>query len=153
MTLLTASPEETRALGRRLGRLLKPLDCVLLSGELGAGKTTFVQGLAKGAGCRGRVSSPTFSLARTYRGGRLNLHHLDLYRVEEGATGDIGLEEYARDPRAACVVEWPGAGRGYWPEDRLELSLSAARGGAARRVVVKARGARSRGLLRRLSPR
>lgn len=150
MILNTSSPEETRAWGARLGRLLRPLDCVCLSGELGAGKTTFVQGLARGAGCRGRVTSPTFALARTYRGRRLSLHHLDLYRVGEGETGDIGLEEYARDSRAACVVEWPDAGAAYWPKDRLEIALRASDGGRSRRVAAKASGPRSRELLRKL---
>lgn len=152
MILTTSSPEETRAWGARLGRLVKPLDCVCLEGELGAGKTTFVQGLARGAGCRGRVTSPTFALARTYSGKRLGksfyIHHLDLYRVGEGETGDIGLEEYARDPRAACVVEWPRAGAAYWPKDRLEISLRAEYGGRRRHIVFKARGVRSKALLR-----
>lgn len=150
MILHTRSVDETRALGRRLGRLLKPLDFICLTGQLGVGKTTLVQGLAHGMGFRGRVMSPTFALARTYRARRLSLHHLDLYRVSEGETGDIGLEDYVRDPRAACVVEWPAAGAAYWPKDRLEITLAAGAAGAARRMSVQALGARSRALLKGL---
>ncbi len=150
MLLKTKTPEETEALGARLGRLLKGLDVVCLFGDLGSGKTTLTRGLARGAGCRGRVMSPTFGLARYYRGARRSLHHLDLYRVGAEETGDIGLEEFVSDPKAACVVEWPEAGRAFWPADRLEVRLSHADRGRARRIALKALGPRSRELLRRL---
>ena len=78
MIVRTQEPEQTRALGVRLGRLLKGLDVVCLHGNLSSGKTTLTQGLARGAGFRGRVTSPTFGVARLYRGKRLTLHHLDL---------------------------------------------------------------------------
>jgi tRNA threonylcarbamoyladenosine biosynthesis protein TsaE len=77
-TLRTATAAQTEALGARLGRLLAPGDLVLLEGELGAGKTTFARGVARGAGFRGRVTSPTFALAPVYRGRRLTVHQLDL---------------------------------------------------------------------------
>ena len=127
----TQTPSQTRALGRALGRRARPGDVILLLGDLGAGKTTLTQGIAAGAGFRGRVTSPTFGLAREYRAPKITVHHLDLYRVAESETGDIGLEEYLFDPRAFCVIEWPAAAAAYLPEDRLEVRLSRARSGRA----------------------
>jgi tRNA threonylcarbamoyladenosine biosynthesis protein TsaE len=100
----TTSPEETEAAGEALGRRLRKGDLVLLKGELGAGKTTFVRGIARGTGSTAPVASPTFQLVRIYP-GRLQLAHVDLYRIENGAEiGDLGLDELADD--GAVVVEW-----------------------------------------------
>jgi len=146
----TQTPEQTRRIGTRLGRLLRGLDLVCLYGTLGSGKTTLTQGLARGIGFRGRVTSPTFGLARVYPGRRLTLYHVDLYRVGAGETGDIGLEDFLGDPRAACVVEWPEAAANYYPRDRLEARLRHADRGRSRKLSFSARGPRSRELLRRL---
>ncbi|MFI5346254.1 MAG: tRNA (adenosine(37)-N6)-threonylcarbamoyltransferase complex ATPase subunit type 1 TsaE [Elusimicrobiota bacterium] len=127
MRLATAAEGETIRLGELIGRTLAPGDLVLLYGELGAGKTTLVRGMARGVGYRGRVSSPTFALAHVYRGNPLTLHHLDLYRLKPGQTGELGLDELLNDPRGAVVVEWPQAAR--WPKKRIEIRLSHAKGG------------------------
>ena len=148
MRLSLKSEAETIALGERLGRRLKPGAVVLLRGELGAGKTTLARGLARGAGYKGRVSSPTFALAHVYRCKRLTLHHLDLYRLAEGEDEELGLEELLADPRGAVVVEWPAAAGGRWPKDRLEISLAHARSG--RRAALKAAGPASRKILESL---
>jgi tRNA threonylcarbamoyladenosine biosynthesis protein TsaE len=140
--LTLAGEADTVALGERLGRRLRAGDLVLLRGELGAGKTTLARGLARGAGCRGRVSSPTFALAHRYRGARLTIHHLDLYRLE-AEDPELGLDELLADPRGAVVVEWPAARR-RWPADRLEIELAHARSG--RRATLRARGPRARRL-------
>jgi len=101
---ITSSPAETERLGMLLGERLRPGDVVLLKGELGAGKTTFVRGVAQGTGSRVEVASPTFQLVRVYP-GRVQLAHVDLYRVETGAElRDLGLEELA--DQGAVVVEW-----------------------------------------------
>ncbi len=144
MRLILACEEATIALGERLGRKLQAGDLILLRGELGAGKTTLARGLALGVGYRGRVSSPTFALAHRYRGKRLTLHHLDLYRVARGEDAELGLDELLGDPHAAVVVEWPDAAGGFWPKDRLELTLAHARTG--RRAHFKATGPRGRAL-------
>lgn len=104
-TLLeTSAPEETEAAGEEMGRRLRKGDLVLLKGELGAGKTTFVRGMARGAGSAAAVASPTFQLVRIYR-GRLQLAHVDLYRLDGGdGLGDLGLEELLDG--GAVVVEW-----------------------------------------------
>jgi tRNA threonylcarbamoyladenosine biosynthesis protein TsaE len=147
---LTAEAEaDTIALGRALGRVLRGLDCVCLYGDLGAGKTTLTRGLAAALGYKGRVTSPTFGLAREYRGKRWSIFHLDLYRVGGHETGDIGLEEYLSDPRAVCVIEWPNAAKAYLPEDRVEVELTPRRQGG-RKVVLRALGARSREILETL---
>ncbi len=105
------SEAETRRLAQALATTLKPGDQILLTGDLGAGKTAFVRGLADGLGAPvDEVSSPTFTLVQEYRGGRLVLYHADLYRLTRAAAEDLGLEEIGlRD--GVLAVEWP---------DRLE---------------------------------
>ncbi|MFI5360785.1 MAG: tRNA (adenosine(37)-N6)-threonylcarbamoyltransferase complex ATPase subunit type 1 TsaE [Elusimicrobiota bacterium] len=132
MKLSTFAEEDTIRLGEILGRSLRGGDVVLLFGELGAGKTTLVRGMARAVGYRGRVSSPTFALAHVYRGKSLTLHHLDLYRLKEGDTGELGLADLLNDPFAAVVVEWPQAAR--WPKHRIEVRLSHSKGGRTIRV-------------------
>lgn len=100
----TSAPAETEAAGEELGRRLRTGDLVLLKGELGAGKTTFVRGMARGSGSAAAVASPTFQLVRIYP-GRLQLAHVDLYRLEKSdELRDLGLEELL--DAGAVVVEW-----------------------------------------------
>ncbi len=107
MTVTTASQEETEAVARELAATLRAGDVLLLAGNLGAGKTAFVRGLAAGLGIDpGEVSSPTFTLLHEYRGGRLVLYHADLYRLEHTATEDIGLEEIGAAD-GVLAIEWP----------------------------------------------
>jgi tRNA threonylcarbamoyladenosine biosynthesis protein TsaE len=102
--LVSHSPAETEAAGETLGRRLRVGDIVLLTGELGAGKTTFVRGVARGAGSEAAVASPTFQLVRVYP-GRLQLAHVDLYRIEVDAElAELGLEELLDE--GAVLVEW-----------------------------------------------
>jgi len=105
--LITQSETETHGLARELSLTLKAGDVLLLSGDLGSGKTTFVRGLAEGLGIDpDDVSSPTFTLLHEYRGGRLTLYHADLYRLDTTATDDLGLEETGvRD--GVLAIEWP----------------------------------------------
>ena len=112
------SEAETHLLARELAATLEAGDVLLLSGDLGAGKTTFVRGLAEGLGIDpADVSSPTFTLLHEYRGGRLALYHADLYRLDKTATEDLGLEETGvRD--GVLAIEWP---------DRLSHDLAGAR--------------------------
>jgi tRNA threonylcarbamoyladenosine biosynthesis protein TsaE len=104
-SLTTTSPEETEAAGARLGATLGPGDVVALSGELGAGKTVFVQGLARALGVAGGATSPTFVLVNEYR-GRLPVHHVDAYRTASLAElRDLGLDEMM-DGDGVTVIEW-----------------------------------------------
>ena len=103
---ITNGPEETEALGARLARALEPGAVVAFTGDLGAGKTAFVRGLARGLGIRDRITSPTFTIVNEYEGGRLPLFHFDLYRLGcADELFDIGWEDYlARG--GVCAVEW-----------------------------------------------
>lgn len=104
---LTHSEDETHALARQLATRLSAGGVVLLSGNLGAGKTAFVRGLAAGLGIDSEeVSSPTFTLVHEYRGGRLTLYHADLYRLDKAATEDLGLEEMGVAD-GVLAIEWP----------------------------------------------
>jgi tRNA threonylcarbamoyladenosine biosynthesis protein TsaE len=115
---VTYSEEDTQHVARELAQTMRAGDVLLLSGDLGAGKTTFVRGLAEGLGLAPDVvSSPTFALVHEYRGGRLALYHADLYRLDSSAAEDLGLEELGvRD--GILVIEWP---------DRLTHELPGAR--------------------------
>ncbi|HVR36215.1 MAG TPA: tRNA (adenosine(37)-N6)-threonylcarbamoyltransferase complex ATPase subunit type 1 TsaE [Methylomirabilota bacterium] len=107
VTLISNSAEETEAIGERWGREARPGWLIGLSGDLGAGKTQLVRGLAWGLGVRDRVHSPTFALVHEYAGGRLPLTHLDLYRLETPAqVMSAGLEEDLLKPPGVVVVEW-----------------------------------------------
>jgi tRNA threonylcarbamoyladenosine biosynthesis protein TsaE len=117
-SLITRSEDETAAVARELAGALKAGDVILLSGNLGAGKTAFVRGLASALGIDPEeVSSPTFTLVHEYRGGRLALYHADLYRLERIASEDIGLEEMGIAD-GVLAIEWP---------DRLAHAMPGAR--------------------------
>jgi tRNA threonylcarbamoyladenosine biosynthesis protein TsaE len=104
---LAGSEHATQEIARQISATLRPGDVVLLSGDLGAGKTTFVRGLAEGLGIDpGEVSSPTFTLVHEYRGARMTLYHADLYRLEKTATDDLGLEEIGVHD-GVLAIEWP----------------------------------------------
>jgi tRNA threonylcarbamoyladenosine biosynthesis protein TsaE len=103
---ISHSPAETGSLGERWGRAAQRGLVIGLSGELGAGKTQFVKGIARGLGITARVHSPTFTLVNEYGGGRLRLFHLDLYRLEtRGQMVSAGLEEFLQ-PDGVTVIEW-----------------------------------------------
>jgi tRNA threonylcarbamoyladenosine biosynthesis protein TsaE len=105
-TFISHSPAETESLGERWGRAAQRGLIIGLSGELGAGKTQLVKGIARGLGLTARVHSPTFTLVNEYGGGRLRLFHLDLYRLEtRGQIMSAGLEEFLQ-PDGVTVIEW-----------------------------------------------
>jgi len=120
-TAITYSEEDTQKIARELAATLRAGDVLLLSGDLGAGKTTFVRGLAEGLGVDPReVSSPTFTLVHEYRGGRLRLYHADLYRLDRAATNDLGLEEIGVKD-GVLAIEWPDRLTHDLPEARFIL--------------------------------
>lgn len=106
MTYLTNSPEETEALGQRLAQHLRPGDVIAYTGDLGAGKTAFTRGLARGLGITERITSPTFTIVNEYQGGRLPLFHFDMYRLGSSEElYEIGWEDYL-GRNGVCAVEW-----------------------------------------------
>ena len=117
----TGSAEETEALAARLAHGLVPGDVVLVSGELGAGKTTFVRGACRALGVAGRVTSPTFTIGHRYAGS-IDVSHLDLYRFRGLSAAEWGdLEPYFED--AIVFVEWPEAGEAALPPARARVRL------------------------------
>jgi tRNA threonylcarbamoyladenosine biosynthesis protein TsaE len=148
-TVRAETAEAMQALGERLGGALQPGDVVSLVGPLGAGKTTFVQGLARGAGVSAErhVASPTFALVNEHP-GRVPLVHADLYRIVDRAELlELGLDD-AFD-RAAVAIEWLDRFPDAAPADRLELVLAIDADGA-RRVTIAGAGARGDALARAL---
>ena len=119
----TATAEDTRAAGRAIARLIAPGDALALTGELGAGKTTFVQGLAAGLGFEGHVVSPTFTLVREYA-ARVPIHHVDVYRLERVQDVlDLGLDD-ATAEGGVLLVEWGDAVEGLLPPEHLVVTLT-----------------------------
>jgi tRNA threonylcarbamoyladenosine biosynthesis protein TsaE len=135
----TGSAAETEALGARLAARLQPGDVVLLSGELGTGKTTLVRGACRALGVADPVTSPTFTIGQTYGGGRLPVSHLDLYRLQTLEGEDPGLLADYLGPEAVAFVEWPGAGSGQLDRPAVEVRL-AHLGEDRRRIEIFAAG-------------
>jgi tRNA threonylcarbamoyladenosine biosynthesis protein TsaE len=132
----TVDPRETEALGAELAAGLSAGDVVLVHGELGAGKTTFVRGAARALGICDPVTSPTFSIAHRYRGASVSVSHLDLYRLQSLHHEDPELlDDYLGDDRIA-FVEWPEVGTEDLPDARLHVTLVHA-GGDRRRIEVR----------------
>ncbi len=121
-TFVTHSKEETRSLGKRLSALLNEGDVILLEGDLGAGKTTFVGGVGEGLNVKEDVISPTFNIMKCYFRGTLPLYHIDAYRLE-GQNIEIGLDEYIEGD-GACFIEWPQFISPLIPDDKLEIVLT-----------------------------
>lgn len=139
----TSSAEETMRLGAWLGQQARPGWVIGLSGDLGAGKTTLVKGIAEGAGAgRDEVTSPTFTFLHVYH-GRLEVHHMDLYRLDSPEqVRDLGVEEYLGG-QGVAVVEWFENVPGVLPEPRLEMRIRNAGPGAAedaREIALEAKG-------------
>jgi tRNA threonylcarbamoyladenosine biosynthesis protein TsaE len=149
-TFTAVTPEETRALGERLGRALAIGDVVALVGPLGSGKTTFAQGLARGLDVPPdrHVASPTFALVNEHP-GRVPFVHADFYRVERSEElAELGLEE-AYD-RATAALEWADRFPQIVPADHLEVTFVALLPDGGRRLELRATGPRARALLARL---
>ncbi|MDN3271073.1 MULTISPECIES: tRNA (adenosine(37)-N6)-threonylcarbamoyltransferase complex ATPase subunit type 1 TsaE [unclassified Streptomyces] len=145
--LTVTSPEQMRDLGRRLAKLLRAGDLVLLSGELGAGKTTLTRGLGEGLGVRGAVTSPTFVIARVHPplGDGPPLVHVDAYRLSGGLDEMEDLDLDVSLPESVVVVEWGEGKVEELTEDRLHVVIHRAVGDTTdevRHVTVRGLGAR-----------
>lgn len=113
---------ETIALGERMAADLRPGDVVVLNGDLGAGKTTFTKGIAKGLGIKEIIKSPTFTIIHEYQDGRIPLYHMDAYRLENGGAEDLGLDEYF-DGDGVSVVEWAQFAEDELPDEFLAITF------------------------------
>lgn len=124
MTRISTNPEETRAIAKEIARGLAPGSVLILTGDLGAGKTEFVKGLAKGLGIDDPVTSPTFTLVHEYRGAQVTLYHLDLYRLNsEKELDEIGFDD-CLSAGGICVVEWGNKYPARLPKGCLEIRLT-----------------------------
>ena len=136
-TISTGSADETRAAGERLARTLGPGDVVALTGDLGAGKTCFVQGLARGLGARSWATSPTFVLVNEYRGD-LPIHHVDAYRVAGPAEMvEVGLLELI-DGDGVTVIEWADTVASLLPDRAIHVAIEGV--GDEPRIIRTRRG-------------
>ena len=135
-TSTTISPDATERAGAELAATLQPGDVVLVSGELGAGKTTFVRGALRALGVMGAITSPTFVVGHAYDGATGPVSHLDLYRLAGMGDEDPGLLDPFFGPDAIAFVEWPECAPGAWPEERVahRVRLEHA-GGDAREIA------------------
>ena len=136
----TESADRTRDVGHALASLLQPRDTVVLTGDLGAGKTTLVQGIGRGLGVEDHVASPTFTLVREYS-GRLDVAHVDVYRLERlQDVVELALDELG-GPERVLLVEWGDVVSDLLPEERLRVELTTARAdGVTRRIAITAQG-------------
>ena len=149
INLQTDSPEQTQELGTIVGKRSRPGDVYLLSGPLGAGKTCFTQGLARGLGVEGYVRSPTFVLMTRHH-GRLTLHHIDLYRIGSPLEAwDLGLDEQLFGD-GVCVIEWAERAEELLPEDALWIEFSYGETEDSRDVVLETDSARFEEMLNEL---
>jgi tRNA threonylcarbamoyladenosine biosynthesis protein TsaE len=130
----TASPDETETIAAQLAARLRAGDVVLVRGELGSGKTTFVRGAARALGVEGAVTSPTFTIGQVYAGRGLEVAHLDLYRLASLAGEDPALLEDYLTPARVGFVEWPGVGEGHF--DRVAARVALEHRGGDRRVIT-----------------
>ena len=151
--IITHSASETRAVGVQLGAATQPGDIVCLNGDLGAGKTTFVQGVAVGLGINDReITSPTFALLAEHLGGRIPLYHVDVYRLRDGSQlYDLGFDDYLRNLDGLIIIEWAERVADDIPTDRLDIIFSPGTEDDDRTLVLTAHGYASKNLLTLLS--
>ncbi|WP_161843226.1 tRNA (adenosine(37)-N6)-threonylcarbamoyltransferase complex ATPase subunit type 1 TsaE [Candidatus Enterococcus huntleyi] len=121
MSIIIENPTQTEQLAFIIGEVAQPGDNLVLTGDLGAGKTTLTKGIARGLGIDQLIKSPTYTIIREYQQGRIPLYHMDVYRVEYGAS-DLGLDEYFEGD-GLSVIEWGNLLNEALPEDYLELVI------------------------------
>ena len=134
-TSVTTGPDQTERAGADIAAALKPGDVVLVSGELGAGKSAFVRGALRALGVEGPITSPTFVVGHAYDGASGPVSHLDLYRLAGMGDEDPGLLDPFFAPDAIAFVEWPEHGPGAWPPERVARRVHLAHAGGDNRTI------------------
>ncbi len=138
-TLETCSPEETENLAARIASETKPGAILLLRGDLGAGKTAFARGFARGLGITDPVSSPTFTIVQEYpcADGRM-LYHMDLYRISDSdAALAFGIDDFLFDGNAICLIEWPERAEDLYPPDAVNIEIAHGDGENRRIITIR----------------
>jgi tRNA threonylcarbamoyladenosine biosynthesis protein TsaE len=149
--ITTTTPSATKRLGQRIGRMLRAGDVVLLSGDLGAGKTVLAQGIGAGLGVTDPIKSSSFVIMNEYDGAALRMYHADLYRLEDPRqVAELALDELAQ--HGVLVVEWPERAPNELPLDHLEVRLSY-EGAKSRRIELEPHGERYEVVTTHLRPR
>lgn len=138
MSVESGSAAETEALGSKLAERLEPGDVVVVSGEVGAGKTTLIRGACRALGVEGPVTSPTFTIGRRYEGGRLPVAHLDLYRLRDMESEDPALLDDYLGTDSVAFVEWPAVAEPRLRERRIVAVRLAHLGGDCREIELPA---------------
>lgn len=139
---IVTNDQQTEQLGVLLAEQLPANSVILLQGDLGAGKTTFTKGIARGLGITQLIKSPTYTLVRSYTTGRLPLHHFDVYRLEESGSDGLGFEDYF-EQAGICVVEWSQFIQDMIPSEVIEVSIERVLDQEnARKITIQAKGAR-----------
>jgi tRNA threonylcarbamoyladenosine biosynthesis protein TsaE len=124
MEIITASVKETQSLAKKIAKVLRGGEVFALTGDLGAGKTAFVQGLAQGLGIRRPVTSPSFVILKEYQADVLKLYHFDFYRISSIEEAfDLGLEEVLAGKKNVVLVEWPEKAPEALPEEKIEIKF------------------------------
>ena len=151
MKVEVMSAEEMQALGARIGALCNGGETIELVGDIGAGKTTFVKGLASALGIDDEVQSPTFTISRVYDGGSgLLLAHYDFYRLDDPGVMKIELAESVSDPRTITIIEWSAVVTDVLPADTLRIQISSLLDDV-REVDIVAGGDKSRAVIEGLA--
>lgn len=143
------SEEDTQRLAALLAELLAGGEVIFLRGPIGAGKTTFVKGVAEALGMPASPVSASFSLLKEYRNGALTMYHIDLFRLKSADMGNLGFEEMLENEKAIIFAEWPDPIAGLLPKDRLEIAFELLKGDG-RRITAEAHGPVSERLVRSL---
>lgn len=150
MNIASRSLEDTVRLATRLGLKLKGGEVIELVGDLGAGKTAFVRGLAQGVKSPDQAQSPTFTISRIYKGKKVEIHHFDFHRLEEPGVLAEQLQETLANPRAVTVIEWSQIVRNLLPRERLTIAITAT-GDESRQFKFVASGSKHATLIRGLA--
>lgn len=149
MDIQINDPGETEVIAKIIGSVAESGDTIILTGDLGAGKTTMTKGIALGLGIRQMIKSPTYTIIREYQEGRLPLYHMDIYRVENGAE-DLGLEEYFEGD-GLSVVEWGKLLGEFLPVDYLDITIAKDSEDTEKRVLsIQAIGLQAEEFLERI---
>lgn len=142
--ILTKNKFETMEIGEKISKFLFPNSVILLTGDLGAGKTTFTQGVANGLGIKEKIISPTFNILKCYFNDKLNLYHIDAYRLENNNL-DIGLDEFI-DGDGTCLIEWPNYIKSLLPSECLEVKIINI-GEDSRKLIISANSEKYSGIV------
>lgn len=135
-TVQSAGATETEAVGERLGRRLRGGEVIVLSSDLGGGKTTLVRGIARGAGSADQVASPTFTVSKLYEAGSLHIHHFDFYRLPEAGIMSQELAELLEDLSNVIIVEWSDVVRSVLPAERVTITIERTKSGEDHRQLT-----------------